>query len=171
MSQIYLKKTEVEGLQFGVVVLAALSIKFNALRGRIERFANTVNIALDDVEKQIGARCQDTGAMDLREATIRYYDKNAVVQFTKEIICDKKQQTNIASAFFRAEIVKQIGNEQTFARANATISNDTISQILDTLIREKSIVIHDEILIENNEKLINCSILEQLNEQFRSEDD
>ncbi|GHT72455.1 hypothetical protein AGMMS50262_01170 [Bacteroidia bacterium] len=170
MNQIYLKKTEVEGLQFGVAVLAVLSTKLNALRGRIEKFVNIVNEALDDVEKQIGARCQDTGTMDLQEAIIRYYDKDAVVKFTKEVIRDKKRQVNIASAF-REEIIKQIGNEQTFARANVTISSDTILQILDTLIREKSIAIHDEILIENNEKLINRSILEQLNEQFHSEDD
>jgi hypothetical protein len=170
MSQLYLKKTEVEGLQFGVVVLAALSIKLNTLRGRIEKFTNVINLALDDVEKQIGARCQDNGAMDLQEAIIRYYNKDAVVKFTKEVIRDKKRQINIASAF-REEIISQVGNEHTFARANVTISNDTILQILDTLIREKSIVIHDEILIENNEKLINRSILEQLNEQFRTDDD
>jgi hypothetical protein len=170
LSQIYLKKTEVEGLHFGIAVLAVLSVKLNALRGRIEKFVNTVNEALDDVEKQIGARCSDNGTMDLQEAIIRYYDKDAVVKFTKEVIRDKKRQTNIASAF-REEIINQIGNEHTFARANATISNDTILQILDTLIREKSIVIHDEILIENNEKLINRSILEQLNEQFRTDDD
>ena len=170
LSQLCLKRTEVAGLNFGVVVLAALSIKLNALRGRIEKFVNTVNEALDNVEKQIGARCQDTGAIDLQEAIIRYYDKAAVVKFTKEVVRDKKRQTNIAGAF-REEIVGQIGSEQTFSRANATISNDTIMQILDTLIRDKSIVIHDEVLIENNEKLINRSILEQLNEQFRSEDD
>jgi len=170
MNQLCMKRTEIEGYYFGIAVLAVLSIKLNALRGRIERFVNTVNEALDNVEKQIGARCQDTGGIDLQEAIIRYYDKDAVVKFTKEVIRDKKRQTNIASVF-REEIVNQIGSEHTFARANATISNDTILQILDTLIREKSITIHDEILIENNEKLINRSILEQLNEQFRTEDD
>jgi hypothetical protein len=170
MSQICLKKTEIEGLLFGVNVLAALSIKLNALRGRIEKFVTTVNEALDNVEKQIGARCQDDGAIDLQEAIIRYYDKSAVVKFTREVIRDQKRQTSIASAF-REEIINQTGNEHTFARANATISNDTISQILDTLVREKSIAIHNEILIEDSEKLINRSILEQLNEQFRTDDD
>jgi len=170
LSQLCLKKTEAEGLQFGVEVLKMLSGKLNALRNRVEKFVDTVNKALDKVEKQIGARCQDNGAMDLQEAIIRYYDKDAVVKFTKEVIRDKNRQKNIASAF-REEMVKQIGTEHTFARANATVSDDTILQILDTLIREKSIVIHDEILIENNEKLINRSILEQLNEQFSTEDD
>ncbi|MDR1169801.1 MAG: tubulin-like doman-containing protein [Prevotellaceae bacterium] len=170
MNQLYLKKTEVEGLQFGVAVLAALSIKLNALRGRIEKFVNTVNAALDDVAKQIGARCQDNGAINLQETIIRYYNKDAVVKFTKEVIRDKKRQANIAGAF-REEIISQTGSEHTFARANAVVSSDTVLQILDTLIREKSVVIHDEILIENNEKLINRSILEQLSEQFRTEDD
>lgn len=171
MSQLYMKKTELEGYQFGTTVLASLLNKLNTLRGRIERFVNIVNEALDDTEKQIGARLKDDGAIaNLQEAVIRYYDHNSVVKFTKDIIRDKKRQENIASEF-RQEIVKQIGTEHTFARANATITSDAISQILDTMIRQKSIVIHDEILIENSEKLINRNIMEQLNEQFKTEDE
>lgn len=171
MIQLYLKKTEIEGLNFGKELLAALFIKLNTLRGRVETFVKTVNEAIDDAEKQAGARCQDEGnATDLQEAVIRFYNYDAVVKFAKEVERDKKRQENIASEF-RQALLAQIGSERSFVRANAEINNDKISQIIDTLVREKSVSIHDEILIENNEKLINRNILEQLSEKYRSEED
>ncbi|MDR0560379.1 MAG: hypothetical protein LBG92_09410 [Prevotellaceae bacterium] len=170
LNQLYMKKTEIEGLRFCIAILPELLTRLNELRGRIETFVETVNEVLKDVEIQIGARCQDNGAIDLREAVIRYYDKDAVVRFVKKTVCDKARQMNIASAF-REKIISLIGNEHTFFRANANISSNTISQILDTLIREKSIAIHNEEIKEDNKKLINRSILEQLGERLRTDDD
>lgn len=170
MQQLCIKKTETAGTHFGVVLLAILLNKLNALRGRIERFVNIINEALGETEKQIGARCQDNGNhINLQETVIRYYNHSEVTKFTKEVIKDKKRQENIASEF-RQELIKLIGNEHSFARANASISTDTISQMLDTVVRRKTITIHDEILIENHEKIINRNILEQLNEEYRTED-
>ncbi|GAE82795.1 tubulin-like doman-containing protein [Bacteroides reticulotermitis] len=171
MQQMYIKKSEVEGLHFAVSMLGVLLNKLNGLRGRIERFVNVINEALDDADKQIGGRCQDQGAIsNLQETIIRFYDNSAVQKFTKDVVKDKNRQKSISDEF-RQELVKMIGSDQTFARANAAISTDNITTLLDTIVRRKSIIIHDEILIENNEKLINRNILEQLNEQYRSDDD
>ena len=171
MQQMYIKKSEVEGLAFAVSMLSVLLNKLNALRGRIERFVSVINDALDNSEKQIGSRCQDQGAIaNLQESIIRFYDSVAVQKFTKEVIKDKNRQKSISDEF-RQELVQLIGSDQTFARANASISIDNITNLLDTIVRQKSIIIHDEILIENNEKLINRNILEQLNEEYHSEDD
>lgn len=170
MQQLCIKKTEAAGTHFGIVLLASLLNKLNALRGRIERFVNIINESLDESEKQIGARCQDNDSrINLQEAVIRYYDHDGVSKFVKEVTKDKKRQENIASEF-RQELIKLIGNEHNFTRANASVSTDTISQMLDTLVRQKTITIHDEILMENHEKIINRNILEQLNEEYRTED-
>lgn len=171
MQQLYVKKSEVEGLHFAFAMMSVLLNKLNALRGRVERFVNVINEALDDADKQIGSRCLDQGAIsNLQETIIRFYDNTAVQKFTKDVIKDKNRQKSVSDEF-RQEIIKQIGAEQTFARANAAISTDNISNLLDTIVRRKSIIIHDEILIENNEKLINRNILEQLNEQYHSDDE
>ncbi|MDR0810666.1 MAG: hypothetical protein LBN23_00075 [Paludibacter sp.] len=170
LTQYYIKKTEVEGLSFGEALLASLKTKLESLRTRIESFVNTVNEAIDDTEKQAGARLQDSGDIaDLQEAVIRFYNHDAVVKFTRTMEQDKKRQENLASEFRRV-LLEQIGKEKTFAKANAEISKDSISQILEKNIREKSISIHDEILIENNEKLINRNILEQLSEKYNDDD-
>ena len=171
MTQLYLKKTEIEGLDFGRALLANIITKLNGLRGRVDRFVNTVNKVIDDAEKQAGNRCQDEGVMDnLQEAVIRFYNQHEVVKFSKSVECDKKRQQNVASEF-RQALLDLIGNERSFSRANSEISNDRIFQVFETLIREKSIAIHDEILIAENEKIINRNIMEQLCEKFQSDDD
>jgi hypothetical protein len=171
MLQIYLKRTELRGLDFGIILLATLITKLNALRTRVETFVSTVNRVIDDAEKQIGARCQDNGAIvNLQDPVIRFYNREAVRRFTNEIVLDKVRQENIAGEF-RQRLIERIGNEHTFTCANAEISSYTISQIMETFVREKAIVIHDEILVEENEKLINRNIMEQLSEKYSSEDD
>lgn len=171
MQQLYLKKTEVEGMHFAVAMLAVLQNKLHALRTRVERFVNTINEALKNAEKQIGSRCQDkAGISNFQEAIIRFYDNGGVMKFTKDVMKDHDRQKGIADEF-RQEVLKQIGNEHTFARANAVISSDMISNLLDTVVRRKAISIHDEVLVEDNEKLINRNIMEQLQERYHSDDE
>ena len=171
MSQVYIKKTEIAGLNFGIALLASLSVKLNSLRSRIEKFVSTLNDAIIDFDKQIAARCKDKGTIeDLQEAIIRFYNHEAVVNFTRNIMTDKKRQENIASEF-RQKFIAKIGKERTFTRANEEVDADIISQILETFIREKSISIHNETLISDGDKLINRNILEQLSEQYSNQDD
>ena len=173
MSQINIKKTEIEGLYFATVLLAGLFAKLNTLRTRIENFINTVNVAIAETDKNIGARLQDNGTIsneNLQDTIIRFYNNGAVKTFTKDVVLDKRRNDNIASEF-RRKLIQLIGTEHTFTRANAEIGIDTISNIFDTSIREKSISIHDEILIEDNEKLINRNILQQLSEKYQTEDE
>ncbi|GBU08688.1 hypothetical protein AwDysgo_20190 [Bacteroidales bacterium] len=168
---LFVRKTEIEGLQFGLSVLAVLRNMLNTMRTRIEKFVNTINDSLKTSEEQIGIRCTEGGSnINLQDSVISFYDRNAVIKFTKDVSHNKNRQTNIASEF-RQELVNLIGSEQSFARANATINTEDISYLLDTLIRKKSIAIHDEILTEDCDKLINRNILEQLNEHFSSEED
>lgn len=171
MQQLYIKKTELEGIYFAIAMQGVLLNKLNALRGRIERFVNTINEALDITERQTESRCQDQGAIsNLQETIIRFYDNEAVHKFTKDIIKDKNRQKSIADEF-RQEIVKQIGSERNFSRAGTVISIDSITNLLDTIIRQKSIMIHNDVLIEDHEKLINRNILEQLSEQYHTDDE
>lgn len=171
MQQLYVKKTELEGMHFAVSMLSVLLNKVNGLRGHIERFVYIINEALENADKQIGVRCQDeAGISNLKETIIRFYDNQGVQKFTKNIIRDKARQKSIADEF-RGEIIKLIGSERSFARASSAISQDSISNLLDTVVRKKVITIHDEVLIENTDKLINRNILEQLNEQYRSDDE
>lgn len=166
MQQLMVKQCEVLGAEFAQQLLAALSVKLNLLRNRIETFVTTLNEAIQYNEAMIGARCQDEGGIDnLQNTIIRFYDQKSVKEFTKRVITDQKRQKAISDEV-RLKLVEIIGTEQTFQHANAVIDRDTIVNLMDTVVRQKSIAIHEDILVEASEKLINRNILEQLNEHY-----
>ncbi|WP_413854832.1 tubulin-like doman-containing protein [Candidatus Ruminimicrobium bovinum] len=171
MTKICMRRTEVEGVGFGLELMRELLRKFNLLKIRIENFVKTINQAIDETDRQIGARCRDEVDLDdLKGTVIRFYDQPGVKRFVSEMIHSKRNQESISTAV-RAEIVSRIGSEKTFGRANETINLDALIAIFDETVRNKVVAIHDATLLQNNEKLINRSILEQLSERYPTEDD
>lgn len=171
MQKICQRRTEVEACGFAVDLLKVLLGKENTLRSRLEEFVGTVSDAIESSDRQVGALCKDEVDTDSLEGTvIRYYDQSKVKTFTETMIHSKKNQENISTAV-RQEILKLIGTEKTFARANATIDQDVLNGIFEKTVREKVISIHDNTLIEDREKLINRNILEQLSEKYSSAED
>lgn len=163
-------KTRLEGMNFAVALLGVLYNKFNSLRSRIDIFVKTMSDTIKEADSQIASRCQDNGGLDqTKEAIIRFYDRADVVSFTTEMVRSKERQKGIA-ADLRGEIVKAISGEKNFARANASINKDRILEIFDTTIRTKAVALHDEVRREDNEKIINRNIIEQLSEQFTTDD-
>ena len=171
MQKICQRRTEVEGIGFAVDMMKVLVGKENTLRSRLERFVATVNDAIKATEKQVGSLCKDEVDTDSLEGTvIRYYDQPKVKEFTNMMIHSKKHQENISGAV-RQEILRLIGSEKTFARANSAIDQDALTNIFEKTVREKVISIHDNTLVEAGEKLINRNILEQLSEKYQSAED
>lgn len=166
MQQLMVKQCEVLGAEFAQQLLQVLSVKLNLLRSRIEAFVTTLNEAIQYNEAMIGSRCQDEGGIDnLQNTVIRFYDQKKVKEFTQRVITDQKRQKAISDEV-RLKLVDIIGTEQTFQHANAVIDRDTIVNLMDTVVRQMSIAIHDNMLVEASEKLINRNILEQLNERY-----
>lgn len=166
LQQLMVKQCEVAGNDFAQQLLAALSVKLNLLRNRIESFVATLNEAIEFNEAMIAARCQDEGGIgNLQQTVIRFYDQKLVKDFTQRVITDQRRQKSIADEV-RLKLVDIIGSEQTFQHANAVIDRDTIAGLMDTVVRQKSIAIHEDILIEASEKIINRNILEQLSERY-----
>ncbi len=166
LQQLMVKQCDVLGAEFAIQLLAALSVKLNLLRNRIETFVTTLNGAIEYNEAMIGARCQDEGGIEnLQSTVIRFYEQKKVKEFTKRVITDQKRQKAIADEV-RFKLVEIIGAEQTFQHANAVIDIDTIAGLMDTVVRQKAVSIHEDILIEASEKLINRNILEQLSERY-----
>ena len=168
MQQYMVKQCEVLGREFAQQLLATLSVKLNLLRNRIEAFVTTINEAIEYNEAMIGARCQDQGGIDNLKATvIRFYDQRRVKDFTQRVITSKKHQRGVADEV-RLKLVELIGSEQTFQHANSVIDTDVIAELMDTVVRQKAVAIHEEILIEASEKIINRNILEQLAERYKT---
>ena len=171
LQQLMVKQCEVLGGEFAQQLLTVLSMKINLLRNRIETFVATLNDAIEYTNAMVAARCKDEGGInDLQGTVIRFYDQKNVKDFTNRIITDRKRQNSVA-AEVRNKLVELIGTEQTFQHANAVIDKDTISGLMETVVRQKSIAIHEDVLIEASEKLINRNILEQLAEKYNTQED
>lgn len=166
LQQLMMKQCEVQGNEFAQQLLAVLAVKLNLLRNHIESFAATVNDAIKYNDEMIAARCQDEGGIsNLQQTVIRFYDQKQVREFTQRVITDQKRQKGIADEV-RLKLCELIGSEQTFQHANAVLDQDSIVELMDTVVRQRSIAIHEDILIEASEKIINRNILEQLSEKY-----
>ena len=170
MQQLMVKQCEVLGAEFAQQMLAVLAVKINMLRNRIETFVATLNEAIEYTDAMVAARCQDEGGINnLQSTVIRFYDQKRVKDFTNRMITDQKRQNGVA-AEVRAKLMELIGSEQTFQHANAVIDTETIANLMETVVRQKAIAIHEDVLIEASEKLINRNILEQLAERYNTEE-
>lgn len=170
LEKLYVRRTEAEGITFAISLLSVLNTKLSELRSRIEKFVDTINGAITYSEAMIGSRCQDRVDIDSLEGTvIRFYDQPEVATFAKRVSLDKARQNKISNNV-RETIVKRLGNEKTFRQANAVFNQEEIETLIENVVRTQVITIHDELLIENNEKIINRSILEQLAERYPDEE-
>lgn len=165
------RRCDILGAEFAQQLLSKVSNLISVLRSDIELFVATLNDAIEYNEAMIAARCNDegNGLNNMEQVVIRFYDQQRVKNFTEQVIKDKKHQKGMADAL-RASIVEAIGADATFSRANATIDRDTLADLMDTVVRQKSIAIHEEIMVEANTKLINRNILEQLSERYSDEE-
>lgn len=171
LQKLMIKRCEVLGAEFAQQLLAKVSTLLSNLRGDIELFVATLNEAIKYNEAMVAARCNDDGEgiNNLQKTVIRFYDQVRVKNFTEQVIKDKKRQKSLADAV-RLTIVDAIGADATFSRANAVIDPDMLAELMETVVREKSIAIHEDILVEANAKLINRNILEQLSERYNDEE-
>lgn len=148
MQQLMVKQCEVLGAEFAQQMLAVLAVKINMLRNRIETFVATLNEAIEYTDAMVAARCQDEGGINnLQSTVIRFYDQKRVKDFTNRMITDQKRQNGVA-AEVRAKLMELIGSEQTFQHANAVIDTETIANLMETVVRQKAIAIHEDVLIE-----------------------
>lgn len=171
LQKLMVKRCEVLGAEFAQQLLAKVGNELSALRSDVETFVATLNEAIEYNEAMVAARCNDQGSSidNLQKVVIRFYDQQRVKSFTEQVIKDQKRQKGIADAL-RASIVDMIGADATFGRANATIDADSLAELMETVVRQKSIAIHEDILVEANTKLINRNILEQLSERYTDEE-
>lgn len=166
MVKICTTKTQIEGTAFALDLLHLLVVQLNLLRTRVERFVSLLNSAIEDTEQQIAVRCKDGSGIDnMQAAVIRFYEPGRVKDFADRMTRNKKNQESISAAV-RHDISSLIGSDKTFARANAEIDLESLNAIFDKTVRDKVVAIHDATLVENHDKLINRSILEQLSEKI-----
>ncbi|MDR3261838.1 MAG: tubulin-like doman-containing protein [Tannerella sp.] len=172
MQQLYIKKTELEGLRFGKKLLAEIINEMQLLNDEIKSFLDILTQALTASEKEIASRCREKrmSAETLKETVvIKYYDTQEVKKFTDRLIRDQTIQPG-QSASIRNLIADLAGSEKTFKVLNEHASEDVLMDIFSQKARDSSIQAHNQLITNKKQKLIGVNIVEKLKEQYGSSD-
>ncbi|MDR1130288.1 MAG: tubulin-like doman-containing protein [Prevotellaceae bacterium] len=171
MQQLYIKKTELEGLRFAKKLLAEAINEMQLLNSEVKRFSDVLTSALTASEKEIASHCREKKISNetFKETVVKYYDTQEVRNFMDRVTRDQQIQS-AQSASIRNAIADLAGSEKTFTRLNEHTAEDVLMDIFSQKARESSIQAHNELITNKKQKLIGINIIEKLKEQYDSSD-
>jgi hypothetical protein len=171
LQQLYIKKTEQEGLLFAKKLLAEVFNDMQLLNDEVKHFSDILSNAITTAEKEIGSRCQDEriNGDSFKNTVVKYYDTVDVRNFTNRIIRDKQIQS-MQSSTVRNVIAALAGSERTFTTINEHITTDALMDAFSINARESAIHAHNELITNKKQRLIGINIVEKLKEQYGSSD-
>lgn len=171
LQQLYIKKTEQEGLRFAKKLLAEVLNEMQLLNAEIKRFSDILTSAITTSEKEIASRCQEERISDdsFKNTVVKYYDTVDVRNFTDRVIKNQQIQSQ-SSSTIRNVIAALAGLERTFTRINEHITMDALMDVFSINARESSIHAHNELITNKKQRLIGINIVEKLKEQYGTSD-
>lgn len=171
LQQLYIKKTELEGLRFAKKLLAEIINELQLLSSEIRRFSDMLTNSLSASEKEIAARCREERLShdSFKETVVKYYDVVDVHNFTNRVIRDHQIQSTQSSSI-RNAIATMAGSERTFSVMNEHVSEDALFDIFSRNARENAVQAHNDLILNKKQKLIGINIVEKLKEQYGSSD-
>ena len=169
LQQLYIKKTELEGLRFGKRLLAEIINHMQLVNAEIKRFSDMLTNSLTSAEKEIASRCRDERLShdSFKETVVKYYDTVDVQNFVNRITRDKQIQSAQSSSI-RNAIAELGGSGKTFTAMNIHATEDALMDVFSKNARASSIQAHNELITNKKQKLIGINIVEKLKEQFGS---
>ncbi|MDR0864445.1 MAG: hypothetical protein LBO74_05875, partial [Candidatus Symbiothrix sp.] len=171
LQQLYIKKTELEGLRFAKKLLADVINNMQLLNSEIKQFSDTLTNSLSASEKEIAARCREKkiSPESFKETVVKYYDSQDVQSFITRVTRDQQIQSSSSSSI-RNAMADLAGSEKTFTKLNEHASEDALMDIFSQNARASSIQAHNEIITNKKQKIIGINIVEKLKEQYDSSD-
>lgn len=171
LQQLYIKKTELEGMRFAKKLLAEIINDMQLLNSEVKTFSDTLTNSLSASEKEIASRCKEErlSGESFKETVVKYYDVTDVQSFTTRVVRDQQIQS-AQSSTIRNAMAALAGSEKTFTVLNEHVSEDALSDIFTQKARESSIQAHNELITNKKQKLIGINIVEKLKEQYGTSD-
>ena len=171
LQQLYIRKTELEGLRFAKKLIADVINEMHLLNNEIKRFSDLLANALTAAEKEIAIRCNEKRISEesFKGTVVKYYDSEEVQNFNTRITRDSQiQATQSASA--RNTIAALAGSDKSFTKLNEHATVDSLMDIFSKNARESAIQAHNEIITNKKQRLIGINIVEKLKEQYGTSD-
>ena len=171
MQQLYIKKTELEGLRFAKKLLAEVLNEMQMLNNDIGKFSDMLTNAINSAEKEIATRCREERLSNesFKGTVVKYYDSEEVQSFNNRVIRDQSIQSAQSSST-RNAIASLAGSEKSFTALNEYTTEDTLMDIFSKNARESAIQAHNELITNKKQRLIGINIVEKLKEQYGTSD-
>lgn len=173
LQQLYIKKTELEGLRFAKRLLAETLNEMQLLNNEVKRFSDMLTQALNATEKEIASRCREKqlSVESYKQTVVKYYDSAEVQSFTSRVTRNQQIQATQSSSTRNAiASLAGIGSEKSFTKLNENVTVDSLMDIFATNARNSAIQVHNEVITNKKQKLIGINIVEKLKEQYGTSD-
>ncbi|WP_161492731.1 tubulin-like doman-containing protein [Spirosoma sp. 209] len=171
--ELYIYKTQAEGLQFAIGFVNEILEQFTELRAQVETANKTLDEALKVFEKNIEERCNDKEE-DLRregnykKQVIRFYEPEKVREVTKRLERDKKQQDTQTSNVRKA-LIDPLGNDPSFRLFNTLTSQSHFIATLEKTCDHNARTA--EASLENKDRLFDVGIIAKLKALYGSREE
>ncbi len=165
LQEMYVYRTRAEGWGFAKALLIDIIAELTDLKGEVDRTANTLQQALKKFDIGIQARLTDSGAGDLRQHLIRFYDPVLVKNISRRLLVDEAEQKTQTSRV-RAALVEKIGVDASFALFNQRVSESTFLDVLETVCEDNARIAHQNLVQNPKERLLGVSIIDKLRERY-----
>jgi hypothetical protein len=171
LQQLYIGKTELEGLRFAQRLLAELLNEMHLLNNDIRRFSDILTKSINLADKEIATRCREERLSNesFKGTVVKYYDSEEVQNFNARVIRDHKIQAAQSSSI-RNAIAGLAGSEKSFAVLNEHASEDTLMDIFSNNARESAVQAHNALITNKKQRIIGVNIVEKLKEQYGTSD-
>lgn len=144
----YTQQTYVAGWDFAKGLLAALKTEFSSLRGEVNTMFQRLLEAKKAFVKNSQERCRGNGQNDLKSQTVQFYNPEAVKDFTRRLVLDKRVQQGQSSRV-RAALLGLLGDNPGFASFNQRLLTQQVLDLFEVACEKESQAAHDEAIVSH----------------------
>lgn len=161
----YIYRSRIEALIFSKQLLEDVMAEMTELKSEVDKCASTAAAAVKKYNDRIAERVTDDGKIDLREQLVRFYDPDVVRRVNASLVKDENEQRT-QSARVRQALIDRLGDHPNFSAFNQRTSQADFIDVLDKECAKNAQIAHNNLVVNEKEKLLGVSIIERLKERY-----
>jgi hypothetical protein len=165
----YTAATLVEAYHYAADLLGEIISQLNSMADSIAAYHAMLNDVLEEVTRQAGSKCSPD---DADEMTLKKYDRNLVIDFTKACVVNHDtQKANVGS--IRQRLVDMLGTdgELSFGALFERVDFDTtVNLIVDICQQNAEAAMINTATEDPTHKMVGVNILEKIKQEYNTDE-
>lgn len=159
--------TEALALEFALGLIPQVLDALAGLRDSVNQVTARFEAGLDDFKKKIDARVDEKGAMNYRDAIVKYYDPKIVKKVMDNLITNYDEQRQVTDVVRKALIDdKRLGGELTFERFRERVAAVDLLDLLERTCEAQARMVHDKLVRSERERILGVQLMTRLRDEF-----